>query len=106
MKHVARPVVSLAMILVCTGATMAVGTVLKAPCANGSWSDGRQYRYLCYSDVVPLLGTEQLTGNRLPFINGCVKVQGRTATSTRYSRCTSCARRPGSRVRTTAPSTT
>ncbi len=35
MKHVARPVVSLAMILVCTGATMAVGTVLKAPCANG-----------------------------------------------------------------------
>ncbi len=76
MKHVARPVVSLAMILVCTGATMAVGTVLKAPCANGSWSDGRQYRYLCYSDVVPLLGTEQLTGNRLPFINGCVKVQG------------------------------
>lgn len=76
MKHVARPVVSLALVLVCAGATMAVGTALKAPCAAGDWAGGRQYKLLCYSDIVPLLGTEQLTGNRVPFVNACVKVEG------------------------------
>ena len=69
----ARPVrpVSLALVLACLAGTLALGAVLKAPCASGDWSDGRQYERLCYSDVVPLLGTEQLTGGRLPYLDAC-----------------------------------
>jgi len=62
------------MVLVCVSATMAVGTAIKAPCAAGNWGDGRQYRWLCYSDIVPLLNTEQLVGDRLPFVNECATV--------------------------------
>ncbi|MEO8424946.1 MAG: glycosyltransferase 87 family protein, partial [Actinomycetota bacterium] len=40
------------------------------------WSDGRQYRLLCYSDIVPLLYTEQLDGNRLPFLQPCLESGG------------------------------
>jgi uncharacterized membrane protein len=42
----------------------------RADCAAGRWS-GQQYSHLCYSDIVPLLGTEHLDGNRLPYLNGC-----------------------------------
>ena len=69
-KH-ARQSVSLLAVVACTAATMAVGTALKAPCASGDWGDQRQYLHLCYSDIVPLLYTEQLTGHRLPFIQRC-----------------------------------
>ncbi|MGE5226939.1 MAG: glycosyltransferase family 87 protein [Planctomycetaceae bacterium] len=72
MKH-ARRSVSLIVVLTCVVGTMAVGTALKAPCASGAWQDGRQYRWLCYTDVVPLVGTEQLAGGRLPFLDPCVK---------------------------------
>jgi len=70
---VARPArpVSLGLVLACLAGTLALGGVLKAPCASGHWDDGRQYERLCYSDVVPLLGTEQLTGGRLPFLDPC-----------------------------------
>jgi uncharacterized membrane protein len=74
MTRAVRPVVSLAVILVCVTGTMAVGTALKGPCAAGSWGDGRQYAWLCYSDIVPLLNTEQLVGTRLPFVNECATV--------------------------------
>jgi uncharacterized membrane protein len=73
-----RPV-SLAMVLVCVSATMVLGVAAKADCASGDWGDLRQYKHLCYSDIVPLLGTEQLErpgGSRLPFINPCVTVPG------------------------------
>ena len=65
-ERAARPV-SLMLVLGCLGATLILGSALKGPCANGSWADGRQYRLFCYSDIVPLLNTEQLAGNRLPF---------------------------------------
>ena len=57
---------------------MALGTALKSPCASGSWSDVRQYRFLCYSDIVPLLATEQLfeRGGRLPFLDECEVREG------------------------------
>jgi uncharacterized membrane protein len=42
----------------------------KADCANGVWS-GQQYSHLCYSDIVPLLGTEHLEGGRLPYLDDC-----------------------------------
>ena len=71
-ERAARPV-SLVLVLGCLGVTLILGSALKGPCANGSWSDGRQYRLLCYSDIVPLLNTEQLTGNRLPFLRACLE---------------------------------
>ena len=64
------------LILGCLGATLILGSALKGPCANGSWADGRQYRLFCYSDIVPLLNTEQLTGNRLPFLQPCLETGG------------------------------
>ena len=67
--------VSLGLVLACTLGTMVVGTALKAPCAPGNY-DGRQYRLLCYSDIVPLLGTEQLTHGRLPFLDRCTPTTG------------------------------
>jgi uncharacterized membrane protein len=78
MKLVARPV-SLAVVLACVSATMVFGIAAKAECANGNWGDQRQYRHLCYSDIVPLLGTEQLEGSggrRLPFFDECRTVPG------------------------------
>src|SRR5436305_11340621 len=42
----------------------------RVDCAAGRWS-GQQYSHLCYSDIVPLLGTEHLDGGRLPYLNGC-----------------------------------
>ncbi len=63
--------VSLVTVLAATLVTLGVGLALKAPCASGSWTDGRQYKHLCYSDIVPLYGTEHLEGGRLPFIDRC-----------------------------------
>ena len=55
-----RAAVGLGVVLVSVMGTMTLGAVAKTPCASGDWSDGRQYTLLCYSDIVPLLGTEQL----------------------------------------------
>jgi uncharacterized membrane protein len=66
-------------VLLCLGGTLILGAVAKAPCASGDWSDGRQYRLLCYTDIIPLLTTEQLAGGRLPFLDPC--------TPTPESRC-------------------
>lgn len=71
----ARPVVSLAVVLACVGGTMLLGSALKGPCLTGGWGDVRQYRLLCYSDIVPLLGTEQLQGNRIPYLDRCAPTQ-------------------------------
>ncbi len=76
MTRAVRPSVSLATVLLCVSVTMAVGTIQKAPCAAGNWGDGRQYTWLCYTDIVPLLGTEQLAGSRLPFFDACTTVPG------------------------------
>ncbi len=70
------PAVSLAVILAATLLTLGAGLAVKAPCASGSWSDGRQYKHLCYSDLVPLYGTEHLEGGRLPFIDHCPETAG------------------------------
>ena len=71
-KHATRAV-GLGMVLLCAAGTMVVGTALKSHCAGGDYSDGRQYHDLCYSDIVPLLSTEQLAGGRLPFIDACAQ---------------------------------
>jgi uncharacterized membrane protein len=64
--------ITLGLVLACLAGTLLVGAVHKAPCAGGDWADGRQYRLLCYTDIVPLFGTEQLRGGRLPYLDGCV----------------------------------
>ena len=63
--------IGLGMVFVCLAATLAVGLAVKSPCSGGDWGDHRQYTRLCYSDIVPLLGTEQLSGGRLPFLDSC-----------------------------------
>jgi uncharacterized membrane protein len=62
---------SLLLVMAATLITLGVGAAIKAPCAAGDWSDGRQYRRFCYSDIVPLLGTEHLQGGRIPFLDSC-----------------------------------
>jgi uncharacterized membrane protein len=63
--------IGLGMVFVCLSATLALGLAVKSPCGSGDWVDGRQYTRLCYTDIVPLLGTEQLTGGRLPYLDAC-----------------------------------
>jgi uncharacterized membrane protein len=71
-----RPI-GLGLVLLCLGATLGLGAALKVPCASGAgWDDGRQYRWFCYSDIVPLLGTEQLTGGRVPYLDACAHTEG------------------------------
>jgi len=67
----ARPL-GLGLVLVVLGGALILGAAAKAPCASGIW-DGQQYRVLCYTDIVPLLSTEQLAGGRLPFLQPCVE---------------------------------
>jgi glycosyl transferase family 87 len=61
------------LILAATVLTMAVGFALKSPCL-GSWSDGRQYTRLCYSDVAALYASGDrdrgLDEDRVPYIDG------------------------------------
>jgi uncharacterized membrane protein len=74
-ERASRPV-SLLVVLACLLGTLTLGVVLKSPCASGNWGDGRQYTRFCYSDIVPLLDTEQLPSGRLPFLQHCVQTAG------------------------------
>src|SRR5439155_6210959 len=65
-----RPV-GLGLALFCLAITLTVSTAWKGYCANGVWTDGRQYHTLCYSDIVPLFDQEQLAGDRLPYLDTC-----------------------------------
>jgi uncharacterized membrane protein len=67
---------SITLVLVATLITLGAGALVKEPCASGDWSDGRQYRRLCYSDIVPLLFTERLTGGRVPYLDTCPESAG------------------------------
>ncbi len=49
---------------------LAAGFLLKQPCASGAWEDGRQYRRLCYSDIVPLYGARGLAEGHFPYLDG------------------------------------
>jgi uncharacterized membrane protein len=72
----AAAALSLWVVLVGTVATLTLGAAVKQPCAAGDWTDGRQYKRLCYSDIVPLYGTEQLIGPRLPYLQPCRSESG------------------------------
>jgi uncharacterized membrane protein len=74
---VAKRPIGLGLVLLCLGTTLALGGALKAPCLLPSgWTDGHQYTRYCYSDIVPLLGTEQLSGGRLPYLDACAPAPG------------------------------
>lgn len=66
---------TLGLVLACLGGTLLVGALHKTPCASTDWGDGRQYRLACYTDIVPLFGTEQLAGGRLPFLDACAPAE-------------------------------
>ena len=66
---------SFALVLVLLAVTLGVGIAVKQPCASGNW-DGRQYTRLCYTDLIPLYGTEHLQGNRLPYLDACPADEG------------------------------
>jgi len=70
MSNAARRI-GLGTVFALLAGTLAIGYAIKAPCASGDWSDGRQYARLCYSDIVHQLESEQLTGDRLPFLDAC-----------------------------------
>ncbi|MGH2693048.1 MAG: glycosyltransferase family 87 protein [Actinomycetota bacterium] len=63
----------LALVLVATFITLALGWALRAPCL-GSWADGRQYNRLCYSDIAALYGSGDrdrgLSEDRVPYLDG------------------------------------
>lgn len=63
------PLRGTALALAVTAATLLLGYLLKQPCASGDWADGRQYRRLCYSDIVPLYGTEKLNEGKVPYLS-------------------------------------
>jgi uncharacterized membrane protein len=74
--------VGLGVVLMALSVTLLLGLLLKtqpvlkgghlrSPCAEGDWSDFKQYRHLCYSDIVPLYYTEQIQGGRIPFVDTC-----------------------------------
>jgi uncharacterized membrane protein len=79
--------VGLGVVLISLSVTLLLGLLLKtqpvirdgqlrAPCAEGDWADLKQYRHLCYSDIVPLYYTEQLQGGRVPFVDACKPTPG------------------------------
>lgn len=74
--HVTARRIGLGLVLASLAGTLLVGLAVKSPCASGDWGDGRAYSRFCYTDIVPLLGTEQLTGDRLPYIDACEEFDG------------------------------
>jgi hypothetical protein len=63
--------IGIGVVFLLVAGTLAVGLAVKAPCAVGDWNDGRPFTRGCYTDLVGLLRSEQLTGNRLPYLDPC-----------------------------------
>lgn len=72
---VKRPI-GIGLVLACLAGTLVLGIAVKLPCVGSDWNDGRQYKRWCYTDIIPLLGTEQLSGGRLPYLDACVDAAG------------------------------
>lgn len=54
---------------------LAAAYALKAPCRSGDWRDGRQYRRLCYSDIVPLYAPRGLADDRFPYVDSTAETR-------------------------------
>ncbi len=66
-QHVARIV--LAMICL----VLAAHWLQKSPCQNGAWSDLKQYRQMCYTDVLALYYSEGLADGQIPYVQHAVE---------------------------------
>jgi uncharacterized membrane protein len=60
--------VGLGVVLGATIVSLAIGYLIKLPCASGEWSDERQYRRLCYSDIVPLYSGRGIDRGLMPYL--------------------------------------
>lgn len=63
--------IGIGLVFLLVAGTLAVGQAIKTPCVVGGWDDGRPYTLGCYTDLIGLIQTEQLTGNRLPYLDPC-----------------------------------
>ena len=64
--------VGLGLVFLVLAGTLLVGQAAKAPCVWGRWDDGRAFTFGCYTDLISLLGSEQLSGGRLPYLDPCI----------------------------------
>lgn len=58
-------VARIVLALVCL--TLAAHWVQKSPCQDGAWSDLKQYREMCYTDVLALYYNEGLSDGKIPY---------------------------------------
>ncbi len=58
-------VARIVLALVCL--TLAAHWLQKAPCQDGAWSDLKQYRQMCYTDVLALYYNEGLSDGQIPY---------------------------------------
>ena len=66
------PLRHLIAMLVLTGAMVGLGALQKAPCASTSWlTEQHPGAVQCYTDLPALYRSEQLTGDRLPYVTPC-----------------------------------
>jgi glycosyl transferase family 87 len=71
-----RRTIGIGVVLLLLTGTLAIGHAIKAPCVHGDWSDGRPFTWLCHTDIIPLIGNEQLYGDRLPYLDPCEETGG------------------------------
>lgn len=57
--------------LVCL--TLSLHWAQKSPCQDGAWSDYKQYREMCYTDVLALYGSEGLADGQMPYRDHAVE---------------------------------
>ena len=63
--------IGIGVVFLLVAGTLAVGLAFKLPCAVDDWTDGRAFTRGCYTDLVGLIQSEQLTGDRLPYLDPC-----------------------------------
>jgi uncharacterized membrane protein len=77
-----------AVILTLASLVLVGSWVQKSPClhTNPGWANGLQYRYACYSDVIPIYGIEGFEkGGTFPYRYSWVEGQGTPAVQVRYT---------------------
>jgi uncharacterized membrane protein len=60
-----RPVARIVLALICL--TLVANWLQKSPCRDGQWSDLKQYRQMCYTDVLALYYAEGLADGKVPY---------------------------------------
>ncbi|HKN81304.1 MAG TPA: glycosyltransferase 87 family protein, partial [Actinomycetota bacterium] len=63
--------IGIGVVFLLVAGTLAVGLAFKFPCVVDDWNDGRPFTRGCYTDLVGLIQSEQLTGSRLPYLDPC-----------------------------------